>query len=470
MQEENEKQSSKADQGQMRVPPNSVDSERTVLGAILRDNSLWPKIHDQVDVQDFYRPQHQRMFGTIVELINSNTPADVLTVHEALTKNNGSVLGEVEYLASLSNIIATNAEIVQHAKAVRDRRVLRDLIAAANQICDDAYSVQAGDASVLLQKAESQIFSIVNGQSRGIDSVVHLDDVLTSVIEDLDRRYSADEVTLTSGTPTGLDSLDLLTSGLHDGDLTIIAGRPAMGKTSLALGIGQHIATEVGEPVLVFTLESGAGKVARRILASTGQIDSHRIRNASILDEQWSQLTYAIGQLKGKPFYIDDTPGLSASEIRSKSRRFTRTHGKPALIIVDYLQLMTGDLRGKGGSETRAAELGGITRSLKNLAKELNCPVIVLSQLNRALEARPNKRPVLSDLRDSGSIEDDADVIIFVYQDEVYNPDSPDRGTAELIIAKQRNGPIGAVRVTWMGIWNKFGNYSYNLGVTPEPF
>jgi len=446
--------------GAFRLPPHSIEAEQSVLGSILRDNKAWDRIFGRVNAGDFYEYDHRQIFQAIEVLVGADKPADVLTVFEQLDKPRKS--GEapsLDYLDTLARASDSTANIARYADVVRNRRVLRDLITVANDICNSAYETQDGDVTALLESAEAKILVVAGARAQRAGNAVSLDDALTDAIEELDARCSSEEWDHISGTATGLRDLDRMTSGFQAGDLIVVAGRPSMGKTSLAVGIGQHVASELDLPVLIFALEAQAKQLAERLICSTADIDTLRLRRACLHDDDWPLLSSAIQKLGNKTLYIDDSPGLTRSELVSRARRFDRQHGKTGLIIVDYLQLMADSHRDPGSPESRAAAIGAITRSLKNLAKELKCPVVALSQVNRAVESRPNKRPVLSDLRDAGAIEEDADVVIFVYRDEVYNPDSPDRGTAEVIIGKQRIGPVGAIRTIWQGNSSRFENY-----------
>jgi replicative DNA helicase len=344
---------------------------------------------------------------------------------------------------------------------VRDRSVLRQLITVADDISGQAFSPQGKETKEILDEAESRIFAIAEQGARGAAGWLAVQPLLTQVVERIDELYSRENQSEITGVPTGFIDLDRMTSGLQPGDLVIVAGRPSMGKTAFSVNIGENVAIEAGLPVAVFSMEMGGAQLAMRMLGSVGQLDQHRLRTGRLNDEDWPRLTHAIQKMNDAQFYIDETPALSPIELRARSRRLARQCGKLGLIIIDYLQLMSGN--GGSSSENRASEISEISRSLKGLAKELNCPVIALSQLNRSLEQRPNKRPVMSDLRESGAIEQDADVILFIYRDEVYNPDSPDKGTAEIIIGKQRNGPIGSIRLSFLGMYTKYDNYIGNL-------
>ena len=446
----------------LRVPPHSIEAEQSVIGGLLRDNAAWDRIADFMHAEDFYRYDHRIIFEQLVKLINSGKPADVITVFEALTNlGKADEVGGLQYLNAMAQNTPSAANIRRYAEIVRDRGILRKLITVADEISGNAFNPQGKEVKQMLDEAESKIFAIAEAGSRGSSGWTAVQPLLTQVVERIDELYSRDSGSEITGVPTGFIDLDRMTSGLQPGDLVIVAGRPSMGKTAFSVNIGENVAIEAGLPVAVFSMEMGGAQLAMRMLGSVGQLDQHRLRTGKLNDEDWPRLTHAIQKMNEAQLYIDETPALNPIEMRARARRLARQCGKLGLIIVDYLQLMTGSQPG----DNRAAEISEISRSLKGLAKELHCPVIALSQLNRSLEQRPNKRPVMSDLRESGAIEQDADVIIFLYRDEVYNPDSPDKGTAEIIIGKQRNGPIGAIRLTWMGMYTKFGNYTGNLSV-----
>ncbi|GGY19795.1 replicative DNA helicase [Pseudoduganella dura] len=446
----------------LRIPPHSIEAEQSVIGGLLRDNAAWDRIADFMHAEDFYRYDHRIIFEQMVRLINAGKPADVITVFEALTMlGKADEVGGLQYLNAMAQNTPSAANIRRYAEIVRDRGVLRKLITVADEISGTAFSPQGKEVKQMLDEAESKIFAIAEQGARGSQGWTAVQPLLTQVVERIDELYSRDSGSEITGVPTGFADLDKMTSGLQAGDLVIVAGRPSMGKTAFSVNIGENVAIEAGLPVAVFSMEMGGAQLAMRMLGSVGQLDQHRLRTGKLNDEDWPRLTHAIQKMNEAQLYIDETPALNPIEMRARARRLARQCGKLGLIIVDYLQLMTGSQPG----DNRAAEISEISRSLKGLAKELHCPVIALSQLNRSLEQRPNKRPVMSDLRESGAIEQDADVIIFLYRDEVYNPDSPDKGTAEIIIGKQRNGPIGAIRLTWMGMYTKFGNYTGNLSI-----
>lgn len=446
----------------LRIPPHSIEAEQSVIGGLLRDNAAFDKIADMMNPEDFYRYDHRIIFEQIVRLINGSKPADVITVFEALTMlGKADEVGGLAYLNAMAQNTPSAANIRRYAEIVRDRSILRQLITVADDISGQAFSPQGKEVKQILDEAESRIFAIAEQGARGAAGWLPVQPLLTQVVERIDELYSRDNSSEITGVPTGWIDLDRMTSGLQPGDMVVVAGRPSMGKTAFSMNIAENVAVEEGLPVAVFSMEMGGVQLAMRMLGSVGKLDQHRLRTGKLIDEDWPRLTQAIQKMNEAQVFIDETPALNPIEMRARARRLSRQCGKLGLIVVDYLQLMQGSQPG----DNRSAEISEISRSLKGLAKELHCPVIALSQLNRSLEQRPNKRPVMSDLRESGAIEQDADVIIFLYRDEVYNPDSPDKGTAEIIIGKQRNGPIGAVRLTWIGAYTKFANYTGNLSI-----
>lgn len=441
----------------LRVPPHSIEAEQSVLGGLLLDNAAWDRIADFVSEDDFYRFDHRVIFQHLVKLINAAKPADVITVYEALTTSGkAEEVGGLSYLNALAQNTPSAANIRRYAEIVRDRGVLRKLITVSDEIAGQAFNPQGKEVKQMLDEAESKIFAIAEEGARGAQGFQEIQPLLTQVVERIDELYNRDNPNDITGVPTGFIDLDRMTSGLQPGDLVIVAGRPSMGKTAFSINIGENVAIESGLPVAVFSMEMGGTQLAMRMLGSVGRLDQHRLRTGRLNDEDWPRLTHAIQKMNDAQIFIDETPALNAIELRARARRLSRQCGKLGLIIIDYLQLMSATSAG----ENRATEISEISRGLKGLAKELNCPVIALSQLNRSLEQRPNKRPVMSDLRESGAIEQDADVILFIYRDEVYNPDSQDKGTSEIIIGKQRNGPIGTVRLTFLGQYTKFDNYA----------
>jgi len=441
----------------LKVPPHSIEAEQSVLGGLLLDNAAWDRIADFINEGDFYRYDHRLIFHHIGKLISQAKPADVITVYEQLqVVGKAEEVGGLAYLNALAQNTPSAANIRRYAEIVRDRGVLRQLVTIADEISAGAFNPQGRDVRQLLDEAESKVFAIAEEGARGQKGFLEIQPLLTQVVERIDELYHRDNQSDITGVPTGFVDLDRMTSGMQGGDLIIVAGRPSMGKTAFSLNIGEHVAVEQGLPVAVFSMEMAGTQLAMRMLGSVGRLDQHRLRTGRLLDEDWPRLTHAIQKMNDAQLFIDETPALNPMELRARSRRLARQCGQLGLIVIDYLQLMSGS----GNGENRATEISEISRSLKGLAKELNCPVIALSQLNRSLEQRPNKRPVMSDLRESGAIEQDADVILFIYRDQVYNPDSPDKGTAEIIIGKQRNGPIGTVRLTFLGEYTKFDNFT----------
>ena len=442
----------------LRVPPHSIEAEQSVLGGLLLDNTALDKISDHLRGDDFYRHDHQLIYQHIVRLIDQSRPADVITVFDALTSS-GKIdeIGGLIYLNALAQNTPSAANIRRYAEIVRGRSVMRRLVSVSDEIAESAFSPNGRETDQILDEAESKIFAIAEEGSRGSQGFVELQPLLAKVVERIDELYHRDNPSDITGVPTGFADLDGKTSGLQPGDLIIVAGRPSMGKTAFSLNIGEHVAIDQGLPVAVFSMEMGGAQLAMRMLGSVGRLDQHKVRTGQLGDDDWPRLTNAIQKMQDAQMFIDETPALNSHELRSRARRLAKQCGKLGLIIIDYLQLMSASSSG----ENRATEISEISRSLKALAKELQCPVIALSQLNRSLEQRPNKRPVMSDLRESGAIEQDADVILFIYRDEVYNPDSQDKGTAEIIIGKQRNGPIGSIQLAFIGQFTKFENLAH---------
>jgi len=443
----------------LRVPPHSIEAEQSVLGGLLLDNAAFDKIADIISEGDFYRDEHRRIFRHISKLLERAKPADAVTVAESLDlAGEGGETGGLAYLGELAVNTPSASNIRRYAEIVRERAILRQLVTAGDEIAGSAFNPLGRDPKQLLDEAEAKVFAIAESGFRHQTGFQHINPLLTQVVERIQELHDRDNPSDITGVPTGYHDLDARTSGLQPGDLLIVAGRPSMGKTSFALNMGEHVAIEVGLPVAVFSMEMGGAQLAMRMLSSVGRLDAHRVRTGRLNDDEWSRLSFALGKMHEAPLYIDETPALNPIDLRARARRLHRQCGKLGLIIIDYLQLMSS--ASQGGGENRATEISEISRSLKGLAKELSVPVIALSQLNRSLEQRPNKRPVMSDLRESGAIEQDADVIMFIYRDEVYNPDTPDKGSAEIIIGKQRNGPIGTVRLTFMGEYTRFENFA----------
>lgn len=442
----------------LKLPPNSVEAEQSVLGGLLLENEALDKIADVLSEVDFYRHDHRLIYQHICKLIEQSRPADIVTVAESLENSAElSSVGGIAYLGALAQNTPTAANIRRYAEIVRERSVMRKLVEVGSGIAESAYNPQGRDAQQLLDEAEAKIFKIAEIGNRSSQGFVDMKSLLPAVADRIDYLYQRENQGAVTGVPTGFDDLDERTSGFQPGDLIIVAGRPSMGKTAFSLNIAENVALDTKLPVAVFSMEMGATQLATRMIGSVGRLDQHRMRNGNLEDDDWVRLTTALGKLNDAPIYIDEGAGLSSFDVRARARRLHRQCGKLGLIVVDYLQLMAGT-SGRA-SENRATEISEISRSLKSLAKELDVPVVALSQLNRSVEQRPDKRPVMSDLRESGAIEQDADLILFIYRDEVYNPDSEDKGTAEIIIAKQRNGPIGRVRLTFLGQHTRFENF-----------
>jgi len=436
-----------------KVPPHSIDAEQSVLGGLMLESRAWDQVADRLRDADFYRHERRILFRTIGRLIDQNKPIDVLTVSEALREMHelDQVGGEV-YLFELANNTPTAANIAAYADIVRERSVLRQLIMAASDIAENAFNAQGRSIVELLDAAERSVFSISEQGSR-TSGPVNIKDYLAKTMDRIDTLFHSNNPI--TGVPTGYHDFDNMTSGLQSSDLVIIAGRPSMGKTTLAMNIAENVAIKSRLPVLIFSMEMPGEAIVMRLLSSLCRIDQLRIRTGKLADEDWPRISSTVSMLSEAPLFIDDTPGLSPAEMRARARRLAKEHGQLGLVLVDYLQLM----QVPGSNENRTAEISEISRSLKSLAKELRVPVLALSQLNRGLEQRADKRPIMSDLRESGAIEQDADLIVFIYRDEVYNENSPEKGTAEIIIAKQRNGPIGKLRLTFMGQYTCFENF-----------
>lgn len=436
----------------LKVPPHSIEAEQSVLGGLMLDNDAWDNVLERVSEQDFYRYEHRVIFRAMIELVEKNHPFDVVTLSEAL-KNLGELdnIGGEIYLFELSRNTPSASNIKAYSDIVRERSVLRQMISVAAEIADSAYHPEGTKTTELIDQAERKVFQIADQSVRGTgpQSVKNL---AAKAMERIDTLFHSKEAI--TGLPTGYADFDSLTSGLQDSDLVIVAGRPSMGKTTFAMNIAEHAAIKDTKPVLVFSMEMPGDSLAMRMMSSLGRIEQHRVRTGKLRDEDWSRIGSAVSLLSQARMFIDDTPGLSPGEMRSRARRLARDQGELGLIVIDYLQLM----RVQGSSENRTNEISEISRSLKALAKELNVPVIALSQLNRSLEQRADRRPMMSDLRESGAIEQDADLIVFIYRDEVYQPDTRDKGVAEIIVAKQRNGPIGKVRLAFQGQFTRFEN------------
>ena len=437
---------------QLRVPPHSHEAESSVLGGLLLDNGAWDRVGDVLVDADFYRFEHRLVYGVIGKLVAESKPADVITVHEELQRQGKSdEVGGLAYLNSLAQYVPSASNIRRYAEIVRERSILRQLVSASDDIATSAFNTQGRPVAKILDDAEGKIFKIGEQSSRMKQGFQAMDSL---VVQLLDRvQEMADNPNDVTGVPTGFIDLDRMTAGLQPGDLVVLAARPSMGKTAFAINIAEHVALHEQLPVAVFSMEMGASQLAVRIVGSIGRIDQGHLRTGKLTDEEWPRLTEAIERLRNVSLHIDETPGLTPAELRANARRLARQCGKLGLIVVDYLQLMSGS---SSGDENRATELGEISRGLKALAKELQCPVIALSQLNRSVEQRTDKRPMMSDLRESGAIEQDADIIMFIYRDDYYNKDSREPGVAEIIIGKQRNGPTGTVKLAFIKPLTRF--------------
>ncbi len=441
----------------LKRPPHSVEAEQSILGGLLLDNQAWDKVSTKLCEADFYRIEHRILYRSLLNLAKKRQPFDVVTLLDTLTSNGelDDVGGET-YIFELASNTPSVANVSAYADIVREKSVQRQLISVATEIADAAYNPGQREVPELLDFAERHVFAIAE-QTASEGGPELIKSILVRTVEKIDALYHSGESI--TGLPSGLSELDELTSGLQPSDLVIIAGRPSMGKTTLAMNIAEHAAIKSTKIVLVFSMEMPADSLAMRMMSSLGRIDQHRIRTGKLDDDDWPRVTSAVHMLSEASLFVDDTPALSPAEMRARARRLMKEHGQLGLIVVDYLQLMkVPGLK----ADNRTAEISEISRSLKALAKELNVPVIALSQLNRSLEQRHDKRPVMSDLRESGAIEQDADLIVFIYRDEVYNDDSPDKGIAEIIIAKQRNGPIGRTKVAFLGKYTRFEDLAFS--------
>ncbi|MDX1458545.1 MAG: replicative DNA helicase [Marinobacter sp.] len=441
----------------VKVPPHSLEAEQAVLGGLMLDNRRFDEVSEVISSEDFYRQDHRLIFAAAERLASESEPLDVVTLAEFLERA-GDIedAGGLGYLAELAEKTPGAANIRAYAEIVRERSVLRKLIEVSGEIVDSAFNPQGQTSDELLDQAERKVFQIAESRTKEGSGPESINPILTKALGRIEELFESDGSI--TGLTSGFRDLDERTSGMQPADLIIVAGRPSMGKTTFAMNLVENALLKTGEPILVFSMEMPSDSIVMRMLSSLGRIDQTKVRSGKLEEDDWPRLTSAVSLLKDKPLYIDDTAGLSPTEMRSRARRVARENGgKLGMIMVDYLQLM----RVPGNTEGRTAEISEISRSLKGIAKELNCPVVALSQLNRSLEQRPNKRPVNSDLRESGAIEQDADVIMFVYRDEVYNEDTPDKGVAEIIIGKQRNGPIGTIRLAFVGKYTKFEDLAH---------
>ncbi len=446
---------------QLRIPPHSIEGESSVIGGLLLSNDAWDRVSDILGDADFYRYEHRLIYGAIGALINNSRPADVITVFEHLqSQGRADEVGGLSYLNSLAQYVPSASNIRRYAEIVRDRSILRKLVTASDEIATNAFNTKGRQVSDIVDESEQKIFNIGEQGKRNGGGFQAMD---TLVVKLLDRvQEMADNPNDVTGVPTGFYDLDRMTAGLQAGDLIVLAARPSMGKTALAINIAEHVALNEGLPVAVFSMEMGAAQLAVRIVGSIGRIDQGHLRTGKLSDDEWPRLSEAIEKLRTISLHIDESAGLTSGDLRSSARRLSRQCGQLGLIVVDYLQLMSGS---GGDGENRATELGEISRGLKMLARELKCPVIALSQLNRSVEQRPDKRPMMSDLRESGAIEQDADIIMFIYRDEYYTKEAcKEPGVAEIIIAKQRNGPTGTVKLAFLRNITKFESLASGAG------
>ena len=460
--------------------PHSIEAEQAVLGGLMIKNEAFESISDVLVEKDFYKKDHQLIFAAMISLSDNSQPFDPITLSETLqAKNQLSTVGGAEYLVELTENTPSSANIQAYTQIVVERSIVRQLIVAASETIQKGFNPLGWDSSKLLAQAESRLQEIIENKPK-VGGFKSVDSLIKEAVQRLDELFKSEsDIT---GLSTGFSDLDKMTSGFQNSDLVIIAGRPSMGKTAFAMNVVEHAALNQKKPVLVFSLEMPANQLVVRMLSSLGKIDQTRIRSGNLLEDDWPRLSAAAQKLKKASLYIDDTPGISPFEMKNRIKKFIREEmeriksslesedndeqsnekllsmAQPSLIVVDYLQLMNGTNQ----SEGRVQEISQISRELKGLAREYECPVVALSQLSRAVEQRPNKRPVNADLRESGAIEQDADVVTFIYRDEVYNEDSVDKGIAEIIIGKQRNGPIGTCRLAFMGKYTRFENLARN--------
>ncbi|MFP3014585.1 MAG: replicative DNA helicase [Arsenophonus sp.] len=444
----------------LKTPPHSLEAEQSVLGGLMLDNERWDHVSECVTNTDFFSRPHRAIFSEMKILIDQNKPIDLITLSESLEqKGELNSVGGFAYLAELAKNIPSAANINAYADIVRERAVVRDMISVANNIAAAGYDTQGRSSEELLDLAESLVFQIAGSRFNKNNGPKGIEDILSETVEKIEKLYQNPHDGVT-GISTGYQDLDRKTSGLQNSDLIIVAARPSMGKTTFAMNLCEHAVMTEEKPVLIFSLEMAANQIMMRMLASLSRVDHTRIRTGQLNDEDWARISSTMGILiEKRNMYVDDSSGLTPTEVRTRARRVYREHGGLSLIMIDYLQLM----RVPSMTDNRTLEIAEISRSLKSLAKELQVPVIALSQLNRGLEQRADKKPVNSDLRESGSIEQDADLIMFIYRDEVYNDNSDLKGIAEIIIGKQRNGPIATIRLTFNGQFSRFDNYAGHL-------
>jgi len=441
----------------LKLPPHSIEAEQSLIGGLLLDNSAWDRIADIVSGADFYRDDHRRIFAHIRKLVETGRPADVVTVFESIENaNEADQTGGLAYLGEIANATPSAANIRRYAEIVHERAVLRKLVTVGDEIAGAALNPSGRDVKTLLDMAEQKVFEIAETGNRSTQGFLAITPLLGDVVERIEVLYNRENPSDITGLATGFHDLDKMTSGLQPGDMIVVAGRPSMGKTAFALNIAEHVGMELRKPVAIFSLEMSGPQLAMRFLSSAGRLDQTKIRTGRLSDEDWEKMSVALGKLHEAPIHIDETGAINASDLRARARRLHRQCGQLGLIVIDYLQLMTS----VKDNENRATEISEISRSIKALAKELQVPVIALSQLSRKVEERNDKRPLMSDLRESGAIEQDADIILMMYRDEYYKPDTTEKGVAEVIVGKHRNGPTGTVKLTFLGEYTRFENFA----------
>lgn len=444
----------------LKLPPHSIEAEQSLIGGLLLDNTAWDRIADIVNEVDFYRDDHRRIFAHIRKLVETGRPADVVTVFESIENaNQVEQTGGLAYLGEIANATPSAANIRRYAEIVHERAVLRKLVSVGDEIAGAALNPAGRDAKHLLDFAEQKVFEIAEAGNRSTQGFQAITPLLGDVVDRIEKLYNRENPSDITGLETGFHDLDRMTSGLQPGDMIVVAGRPSMGKTAFALNIAEHVGMQLRKPVAIFSLEMSGPQLAMRFLSSAGRLDQTKIRTGRLSDEDWEKMSVALGKLHEAPIHIDETGAINASDLRARARRLYRQfkdQGGLGLIVIDYLQLMTS----VKDNENRATEISEISRSIKALAKELQVPVIALSQLSRKVEERNDKRPLMSDLRESGAIEQDADIILMMYREEYYKPDTTEKGVAEVIIGKHRNGPTGTVKLTFLGEYTRFENFA----------
>jgi len=449
------------------LPPQAIDAEQSLLGSLLLDSHIIDQVESEIEMRDFYRNDHQKVYKAIQKLSERDAAIDVITVSEELEKcGELKEIGGLAYLGTLAKNTPNSANVVSYAKIVRENAILRRLIETSNDIIEKSYHPDGESCERILDYAEQHILEVKNQGNLTEDGFEKLNTLLVKSLDKIQELYETKEAI--TGLPTGFKKLDELTTGLHGGELIVVAGRPAMGKTTLSMNIVENAVMKRNASAAIFSLEMPSVQIATRMLASLSRVNSRKLRTGDLKKQDWNKLVSTMTLLQDKPIYVDDTPGMTVFEIRSRARRLAAKHEDGlGIIVIDYLQLMQGD----GQSENRVGEISAMTRALKGLAIELDVPIVILSQLNRSLEQRPDKRPIMSDLRESGAIEQDADLILFVYRDEVYNKDQEDnKGKAEVIIGKQRNGPIDSVHLNFLGEYTRFEDFAPGaVAITQAP-